>query len=119
MTRPARAAESSGAADEAAEVLSFRDAAGLDPGDGDADSGDGDPGVFFFQAEDGIRAGRVTGVQTCALPISVCAGGRTTMKPRPSSHQPAPTWLGPLSFGSGPWPSADTIRAPSIRSRMR
>src|SRR6266487_2516642 len=25
---------------------------------------------FFFQAEDGIRAGRVTGVQTCALPIS-------------------------------------------------
>src|SRR5690348_17550535 len=26
--------------------------------------------VFFFQAEDGIRDGRVTGVQTCALPIS-------------------------------------------------
>src|SRR6266487_5249020 len=25
--------------------------------------------TFFFQAEDGIRAGRVTGVQTCALPI--------------------------------------------------
>src|SRR5437870_11724742 len=25
--------------------------------------------VFFFQAEDGIRAGHVTGVQTCALPI--------------------------------------------------
>src|SRR6267143_99505 len=24
---------------------------------------------FFFQAEDGIRAGTVTGVQTCALPI--------------------------------------------------
>src|SRR5690625_7998491 len=24
---------------------------------------------FFFQAEDGIRAGHVTGVQTCALPI--------------------------------------------------
>src|SRR5690348_1998611 len=24
---------------------------------------------FFFQAEDGIRGGRVTGVQTCALPI--------------------------------------------------
>src|SRR6267154_1702409 len=30
---------------------------------------------FFFQAEDGIRDGRVTGVQTCALPISG-AGGR-------------------------------------------
>src|SRR5690348_18443464 len=26
---------------------------------------------FFFQAEDGIRDGRVTGVQTCALPISI------------------------------------------------
>src|SRR5690348_17623804 len=29
---------------------------------------------FFFQAEDGIRDGRVTGVQTCALPI--CRGIR-------------------------------------------
>src|SRR6266852_6851783 len=31
-----------------------------------------DPGglfLFFFQAEDGIRAATVTGVQTCALPI--------------------------------------------------
>src|SRR5699024_11275924 len=26
---------------------------------------------FFFQAEDGIRDRNVTGVQTCALPISV------------------------------------------------
>src|SRR5437870_13470951 len=30
--------------------------------------------VFFFQAEDGIRDGHVTGVQTCALPI--CRGSR-------------------------------------------
>src|SRR3989449_634005 len=28
---------------------------------------------FFFQAEDGIRDVAVTGVQTCALPISPCA----------------------------------------------
>src|SRR5579862_9953909 len=28
-----------------------------------------DKNVFFFQAEDGIRDGTVTGVQTCALPI--------------------------------------------------
>src|SRR5207253_3597678 len=28
------------------------------------------PSFFFFQAEDGIRDGHVTGVQTCALPIS-------------------------------------------------
>src|SRR2546430_8416693 len=27
---------------------------------------------FFFQAEDGIRDLTVTGVQTCALPISRC-----------------------------------------------
>src|SRR5256885_6400555 len=29
---------------------------------------------FFFQAEDGIRDYKVTGVQTCALPISVSIG---------------------------------------------
>src|SRR2546426_12763163 len=33
---------------------------------------------FFFQAEDGIRDYKVTGVQTCALPISDRAGA-----PRP------------------------------------
>src|SRR5205807_6451189 len=27
--------------------------------------------IFFFQAEDGIRDYKVTGVQTCALPICV------------------------------------------------
>src|SRR5207245_8402842 len=27
---------------------------------------------FFFQAEDGLRDATVTGVQTCALPISGC-----------------------------------------------
>src|SRR5256885_12739922 len=30
--------------------------------------------VFFFQAEDGIRDYKVTGVQTCALPISEVRG---------------------------------------------
>src|SRR6266498_4578833 len=30
---------------------------------------------FFFQAEDGIRDADVTGVQTCALPISWCGEG--------------------------------------------
>src|SRR5256886_13382472 len=30
---------------------------------------------FFFQAEDGIRDLTVTGVQTCALPISPQVGG--------------------------------------------
>src|SRR5256885_14679692 len=31
---------------------------------------------FFFQAEDGIRDYKVTGVQTCALPIYTCAPPR-------------------------------------------
>src|SRR5690348_17531889 len=38
---------------------------------------------FFFQAEDGIRDGRVTGVQTCALPIS---RGRHHHGPRPEDN---------------------------------
>ena len=29
---------------------------------------------FFFEAEDGIRVDLVTGVQTCALPISATGG---------------------------------------------
>src|SRR5690625_7511879 len=36
--------------------------------------------LFFFQAEDGIRDGHVTGVQTCALPIS---------SPRPRNPSPS------------------------------
>ena len=32
--------------------------------------GEGKIFFFFFQAEDGIRDSLVTGVQTCALPIS-------------------------------------------------
>src|SRR5437762_8230825 len=34
---------------------------------------------FFFQAEDGIRDTSVTGVQTCALPISLDAGAPKTV----------------------------------------
>src|SRR5256885_1631750 len=37
---------------------------------------------FFFQAEDGIRDYKVTGVQTCALPISR-PGGRARAARRP------------------------------------
>src|SRR5256885_8094264 len=33
---------------------------------------------FFFQAEDGIRDYKVTGVQTCALPISATPAARIT-----------------------------------------
>src|SRR2546430_11852203 len=44
---------------------------------------------FFFQAEDGIRDLTVTGVQTCALPISRDAAPRSLL-PAPLQHrQPA------------------------------
>src|SRR5690349_1142859 len=43
---------------------------------------------FFFQAEDGIRDLYVTGVQTCALPISTTSigstGGPSLQRIRPS-----------------------------------
>src|SRR6201987_6482812 len=37
------------------------------------------PFLFFFQGEDGIRDDLVTGVQTCALPISDRAAPRSAM----------------------------------------
>src|SRR5690349_2695034 len=41
--------------------------------------------VFFFQAEDGIRDLYVTGVQTCALPISLSRLRCTGAAPAPAS----------------------------------
>src|SRR5438874_7141863 len=43
---------------------------------------------FFFQAEDGIRDLYVTGVQTCALPISAGTRGRMA---RPMTRRPTDT----------------------------
>src|SRR6516165_7487953 len=45
---------------------------------------------FFFQAEDGIRDLTVTGVQTCALPISApnCIGTWTSTAARCLKRQP-------------------------------
>src|SRR5437870_8495328 len=57
---------------------------------------------FFFQAEDGIRDGHVTGVQTCALPIS-CRGTRqiTTFRndPTTSPYTPATTAMNSVTTG--------------------
>src|SRR5699024_11668493 len=59
---------------------------------------------FFFQAEDGIRDRNVTGVQTCALPISVLlppwvARWKTSALPMlpPWALLPLPWVLWPLS----------------------
>src|SRR5690606_40441548 len=43
---------------------------------------------FFFQAEDGIRDFHVTGVQTCALPISE-GWAPDSWRARPALQQPA------------------------------
>jgi len=40
---------------------------------------------FFFQAEDGIRDVAVTGVQTCALPISVSLNSSDAQSFRPQA----------------------------------
>src|SRR5271154_7361475 len=43
--------------------------------------------TMFFQAEDGIRYGRVTGVQTCALPISLLFARANNNARRPASAE--------------------------------
>src|SRR6266545_7153545 len=57
---------------------------------------------FFFQAEDGIRDKLVTGVQTCALPISARAAW-----PAPSSRQEVIDGVARYGFRPTP-PNAST-----------
>src|SRR5699024_11671379 len=52
--------------------------------------------IFFFQAEDGIRDRNVTGVQTCALPISRRCSTSSTDGPRTRT------------VGSCAWPEGGT-----------
>src|SRR5437870_13179973 len=54
---------------------------------------------FFFQAEDGIRDGHVTGVQTCALPIY---GARTSFEASTSIGASEATAAGEKLRPSGP-----------------
>src|SRR5690348_17886715 len=63
---------------------------------------------FFFQAEDGIRDGRVTGVQTCALPISRCLDDFRIA--RELDHQRL------LGLGVQPGQLRDSVRAIPRRS---
>src|SRR5207244_5533440 len=43
--------------------------------------------LFFLQAEDGIRDDLVTGVQTCALPISITLEPEVRIEPRDVSGE--------------------------------
>src|SRR5256885_5184677 len=66
--------------------------------------------IFFFQAEDGIRDYKVTGVQTCALPISVRKLSSTTPRNHASTNHRIPAaWLAGVSgFGALGRAVADT-----------
>src|SRR5207302_5259255 len=77
--------------------------------------------VFFFQAEDGIRDFHVTGVQTCALPISeLCRRfGRPSRRGRPGglrSDGTAPRPTPPTGAGA---PYAGLAPPPRVRSEER
>jgi len=51
-------------------------------------------GFFFFRAEEVIRARLVTGVQTCALPISLFSGSRLISSVFPFTHDNVALGLG-------------------------
>src|SRR5256885_5767785 len=54
---------------------------------------------FFFQAEDGIRDYKVTGVQTCALPISALREALEKLRLNDSSFFFEPESSAALGFG--------------------
>src|SRR5207249_8605029 len=64
---------------------------------------------FFFQAEDGIRDRNVTGVQTCALPISNPISSQIGL----FGAQARPIWL-EIGFGGGEHLADQAERHPEI-----
>src|SRR5256885_5595090 len=75
---------------------------------------------FFFQAEDGIRDYKVTGVQTCALPISRAAESpRSSAVRRRGSFWPAPTSPAYEEMDSSKLPSSSVPTLPTNRPAGR
>src|SRR5207245_5007177 len=73
-------------------------------------------GVFLFQAEGGIRDATVTGVQTCALPISPGGSGSsssTSPPPRPGRRRGPP--VAPAAAATGRAPRTETALTPTAR----
>src|SRR5690606_4487247 len=66
--------------------------------------------LFFFQAEDGIRDFHVTGVQTCALPISQQQHG--LVRRDPAAHPEHDPHVAPPTRPGRP-PSAGAARPPA------
>src|SRR6266852_6720752 len=78
-------------------------------------------GLFFFQAEDGIRDATVTGVQTCALPIS-CGplGGRPARTARRhASWREVGTWPSPQAASRSSTSTARSAKPRSLIARSR
>src|SRR2546430_10178739 len=74
---------------------------------------------FFFQAEDGIRDLTVTGVQTCALPISA-SGAARPRGPAGPSRRPRPlTTSRPLPPGGPADAAGAALRRRSVRAEAR
>src|SRR5437773_11733428 len=86
---------------------------------------------FFFQAEDGIRDRDVTGVQTCALPISAVSRRLLSaekqsvefmllfgLKPVSSSNRPLPVWASKISTTEDIELAASKIGRASCRERV-
>src|SRR5690606_40503983 len=72
---------------------------------------------FFFQAEDGIRDFHVTGVQTCALPISeICWPIAALMKPGTAERgsMPCAAAIAPKAIGSAIGPSIALVSQSGI-----
>src|SRR5688572_23872414 len=63
---------------------------------------------FFFQAEDGIRDLTVTGVQTCALPISTTSSGATALAIARARAAEREAGNGEDAIPAGPGPRSDT-----------
>src|SRR5439155_14159762 len=72
---------------------------------------------FFFQAEDGIRDGHVTGVQTCALPISGATAAAERDRNRHSSG--CLSTDGSRSPARWAWLCVDRRRGRQLRSHYR
>src|SRR6266705_3965305 len=83
---------------------------------------------FFFQAEDGIRDRTVTGVQTCALPISGLRSGPPAASGSARHNEPAagrrvparPAWANgsATAAGSGAvgfWSHRWSLQLPTVR----
>src|SRR5256885_8155877 len=58
---------------------------------------------FFFQAEDGIRDYKVTGVQTCALPISSAPAPPWQTTARTGAYSRCHSWAAPACPPAAPW----------------